>query len=170
MGATRCGIYLIMSSIILFVSVTAFTSTFRLQSRGTIMNTSKTVHTNFFQVQTKCSSSYRRNHLFMSSLEEGGDGSGEAETNEEEITKSIKSKSSDKTSTPNKNKKNSFASLVLVPTLIAKFAIVILVKIMTDLVVFPLLALFRLLKWCKDKVFSLFKKNGPGGQEQINGA
>jgi len=107
----------------------------------------------------------------MSSLEEGGDGSGEAETNEEEITKSIKSKSSDKTSTPNKNKKNSsFTSLILVPTLIAKFAIVILVKIMTDLVVFPLLALFRLLKLCKDKVFSLFKKNGPGGQEQINGA
>jgi len=107
----------------------------------------------------------------MSSPEEGGDGSGEADTNEAEIKESINIKSSDITSTPNKrNKNNRFASIVLAPTLIAKFGIVILVKIMTDLVVFPLMALFRLLKWCKDKVFSLFKKNGPGGQEQINGA
>jgi len=72
---------------------------------------------------------------------------------------------------PNTNKKvdnnNKGFSLILIPTLLFKFTIVLLVKFATDIVVFPLLWLYRLARLVKrrfirglKKVFGKSGKNG----------
>ena len=56
-------------------------------------------------------------------------------------------------------------ALVLGPPLLAKFGIVLAVKFMTDLVVFPLLIIFRFVKDAKKKLFGKSALNG----EDVNG-
>lgn len=68
------------------------------------------------------------------------------------------------TVTTSATEQNGFlTALVLAPPLIAKFGIVLLVKVATDLVVFPLLYSYRFCKIVKNKLV------GEQQQEQING-
>mmetsp|Transcript_15911 Transcript_15911/g.20200 ORF Transcript_15911/g.20200 Transcript_15911/m.20200 type:complete len:178 (-) Transcript_15911:299-832(-) len=69
----------------------------------------------------------------------------------------------------NSNNNGFLTALFLAPPLIAKFGIVILVKIVTDLVVFPLLFLYRLCQTIKSKVVGLVKSDDFKG-DKINGA
>ena len=55
--------------------------------------------------------------------------------------------------------------MVLGPPLLAKFGIVLIVKFLTDLVVFPLLILFRFAKDVKRKLFAKSELDG----EDVNG-
>lgn len=66
-------------------------------------------------------------------------------------------------STSAKEQNGFLTALVLAPPLIAKFGIVLLVKVATDLVVFPLLYSYRFCKIVKNKLV------GEQQQEQING-
>ena len=62
-------------------------------------------------------------------------------------------------------------ALIYGPPLIAKFSIVILIKIVTDLVVMPFLFLYRFLNLTKNKVVGLFNtKEDLLSGEKINGA
>lgn len=63
-------------------------------------------------------------------------------------------------------------SMILLPTLLFKFTIVMCVKFATDIVVFPLLWLYRLARMCKRKVVrgvgNLF--GGKKKEDDINGS
>ena len=87
----------------------------------------------------------------------------------DENVKSIKS-STTNTSKDNDNRNAIITALVLGPPLIAKFGIVILVKIATDLVVFPLLFTYRFLNLMKNKVVGLFTSKDAFKGEKINGS
>lgn len=97
----------------------------------------------------------------------------ETETESEVVSTSSTSSSSSITSpqssrtaavaTSTKEQNGFLTALVLAPPLIAKFGIVILVKVATDLVVFPLLYSYRFCKIVKNKLI------GEQQQEQING-
>ena len=60
-------------------------------------------------------------------------------------------------------------ALFLGPPLIAKFAIVLVVKFLTDLVVFPLLVLYRICKSVKYKTLNLLRSSDLSG-DSTNGA
>jgi len=73
----------------------------------------------------------------------------------------------------NKNSSNGF-SLILLPTLLFKFTIVMLVKFATDIVVFPLLWSYRLIRMCKRKLFRglsrVFGRGDKGSMDvKVNG-
>uniref|UniRef100_A0A7S2XLE9 Uncharacterized protein n=1 Tax=Attheya septentrionalis TaxID=420275 RepID=A0A7S2XLE9_9STRA len=51
------------------------------------------------------------------------------------------------------------AAMVMGPPLVAKFIIVLLVKFLNDLVVYPLLYLYRTIRLLKNKVLSICSKN-----------
>lgn len=87
----------------------------------------------------------------------------------DENVKSIKS-STTNTFKDNDNRNAIITALVLGPPLIAKFGIVILVKIATDLVVFPLLFTYRFLNLMKNKVVGLFTSKDAFKGEKINGS
>jgi hypothetical protein len=53
-------------------------------------------------------------------------------------------------------------ALVLGPPLLAKFGVVLAVKFLTDLVVYPLLIIFRFAKDVKRKLFGNSEVNGEG--------
>ena len=81
-------------------------------------------------------------------------------------------------STPTKandtNNSNNGFSLILLPTLLFKFTIVMLVKFSTDIVVFPLLWSYRLIRLCKRKLFRflsrVFGRGGNGSMDvKVNG-
>mmetsp|Transcript_33047 Transcript_33047/g.70439 ORF Transcript_33047/g.70439 Transcript_33047/m.70439 type:complete len:196 (-) Transcript_33047:238-825(-) len=80
----------------------------------------------------------------------------------------VSSKSDDESSSSS----SSGFSLVLLPTLLFKFLVVMCVKFATDVVVFPALWLYRLARLGKRKVVGLFVKsdeNGGGGVTKVNG-
>jgi len=74
-------------------------------------------------------------------------------------------------STPTKandNNSNGF-SLILLPTLLFKFTMVMLIKFATDIVVFPLLWSYRLIRLCKRKLFrGLSRVFGRGGEGSLD--
>ena len=64
--------------------------------------------------------------------------------------------------------------LILLPTLLFKFTIVMLVKFATDIVVFPLLWSYRLIRLCKRKMFRglgrVFGRGDEGSMDvKVNG-
>ena len=59
--------------------------------------------------------------------------------------------------------KNAF---LMVP-LMAKFIVVLMVKFLTDVVVFPLLFLYRIVRSMKNKLFSFFGSSKPNGESKI---
>ncbi len=70
-----------------------------------------------------------------------------------------------------KKERNGFiTALILGPPLIFKFGIVLVVKFLTDLVVFPLLYLYRLCRLAKNKVVGLFVKSDDMKGDKVNGA
>jgi len=79
--------------------------------------------------------------------------------------------SSDEESAVGKEKERSgfWTALVLAPPLLAKFGIVLLVKVITDLIVFPLLFLFRISKIVKNKFLGLFGKDDIYNGNKVNG-
>jgi len=59
--------------------------------------------------------------------------------------------------------------LILLPTLLFKFTIVMLIKFATDIVVFPLLWSYRLIRMCKRKLFrGLSRVFGRGGEGSLD--
>ena len=68
----------------------------------------------------------------------------------------------EKVETKKKERSGFLTALIMGPPLLAKFGIVILVKIMTDMVVFPLLFLYRIIKKAKNKIVGLFTMKGDG--------
>jgi len=71
---------------------------------------------------------------------------------------------------PKKQRSGFITALILGPPLIAKFGIVLVVKLLTDLVVFPLLFLYRICRLAKNKVIGLFKKDDAMNGDTINGS
>eukprot|EP00553_Chaetoceros_curvisetus_P008380 CAMPEP_0204630588 /NCGR_PEP_ID=MMETSP0717-20131115/20853_1 /ASSEMBLY_ACC=CAM_ASM_000666 /TAXON_ID=230516 /ORGANISM="Chaetoceros curvisetus" /LENGTH=118 /DNA_ID=CAMNT_0051647889 /DNA_START=222 /DNA_END=578 /DNA_ORIENTATION=+ len=70
-----------------------------------------------------------------------------------------------------KKERNGFiTALILGPPLIFKFGIVLVVKFLTDLVVFPLLYFYRLCRLAKNKVVGLFVKSDDMKGDKVNGA
>ena len=53
---------------------------------------------------------------------------------------------------------NNKIPLLLLPTLLFKFTIVMLIKFATDIVVFPLLWSYRLIRLCKRKLFRFLSR------------
>ncbi len=75
-----------------------------------------------------------------------------------------------KTKNTEKERNGFITALVLGPPLIFKFGIVLVVKFLTDLVVFPLLFLYRMCRLAKNKVVGLFVKSDDMKGDKINGA
>lgn len=98
---------------------------------------------------------------FMTEKEEDED-----VTAKTEGTESTKSESTQISKKEEKERNGFWTALVLGPPLLAKFGIVLLVKFLTDLVVFPLLFLYRICRLAKNKMFGIFRKGG----DKVNGA
>jgi len=67
-------------------------------------------------------------------------------------------------------------TILLAVPLFCKFVIVLMIKFLTDLVVFPLLFLYRLARITKRKILAIFsfgktgdKKGGPTSSSSVNG-
>ena len=87
-------------------------------------------------------------------------------TSEIEDTKIVNGSTPTKANDNNNNSNNGF-SLILLPTLLFKFTIVMLIKFATDIVVFPLLWSYRLIRLCKRKMFRfLGRVFGRGGSDK----
>jgi len=68
-----------------------------------------------------------------------------------------------------KERSGFWTALILAPPLIAKFGIVLIVKVITDLIVFPLLFLFRIGKTAKNKIVGLFRNDDILNGDSVNG-
>ena len=104
------------------------------------------------------SRSNRNNAVFMT--EEPKDQ--EEETNTTDVQSTSKSEDDDE------EKRGVTRTILLTVPLFCKFVIVLLIKFVTDLIVFPLLFLYRLAGIGKRKFFKLIGK-GPDTSEKING-
>jgi len=111
--------------------------------------------------------------LFMTSEDENSEKP--AEVSEEETPPAASESSEAKTvaevAKMGGNKKEGsglVAALFLGPPLFAKFVIVLIVKFMTDLVVFPLLFLYRMARLGKNKILAMMGKGGDI-KEKVNG-
>ena len=71
---------------------------------------------------------------------------------------------------PEKERSGFINGLVLGSLLLFKFGIVLVVKFLTDLVVFPLLYMFRTFKVAKNKVNELFGKDDLTNGDKVNGS
>ena len=80
---------------------------------------------------------------------------------------SAKSESKQVSKKEEKERSGFWTALILGPPLLAKFGIVLLVKFLTDLVVFPLLFLYRMCRLVKIKLMGVFRKDEEG---KVNGA
>lgn len=124
--------------------------------------------------------SCKLNHMFqMTTADSNNDNNKEDEaetsslTNSSEIveTKIGSSRKSSSSKSQNIETKSALVTaLVMGPPLLAKFAIVILVKIATDLVVFPLLFFYRFCNMIKNKIVGLFTQRELMKGKKINGA
>uniref|UniRef100_A0A7S1Z397 Uncharacterized protein n=1 Tax=Trieres chinensis TaxID=1514140 RepID=A0A7S1Z397_TRICV len=123
----------------------------------------------------------QRRGLFMTSEGEGEKkdvaepeaGAAEAEATEKSESTAVAAAAAATVTTGKESKgteggrSGALAALLLGPPLFAKFVIVLVVKFLTDLVVFPLLFLYRLVRLGKNKVLGLF--GGGGGKGDLNG-
>lgn len=82
-----------------------------------------------------------------------------------EVTNEVKEKGDKQ-----KERSGLLTALIIGPPLVAKFGIVLLVKFLTDLVVFPLLFLYRMCKIVKNKVLGLFIREDPMKGDKVNGS
>jgi len=142
-----------------------------------------TVHTNVAKSSPlfrKCSDISITNRLHQVSTEMSAGEEGSAPDNEastEVPSTEITTSSNDDKETPeniNKKERSGFLTALIVgPPLIIKFAIVLLVKFLTDVVVFPILILYRFVKLCKIKVAAFFASSGnkdPLKSDEVNGS
>lgn len=86
----------------------------------------------------------------------------EIETKEAEIV-------SEKSEEPGEEKRGITKTVLLTVPLFCKFVIVLIIKFVTDLIVFPLLILYRLAGLAKRRILRLFGK-GPKKDDAPNGA
>lgn len=128
----------------------------------------------------------RKNHeILQMTIDNNTNSEGESESKSEgELTAPIEtamtdnttqfttssSSSSSTTATKPKERSGFLTALILAPPLIAKFGIVILVKILTDLVVFPFLFLYRFCKTIKNKLVSVVGEKQVINGEKMNGS
>lgn len=68
-----------------------------------------------------------------------------------------------------KGRSGFLTALIVGPPLIAKFAVVLLVKFLTDVIVFPLLFLYRMCKNVKNRIVGLFVKDDTMKGDGVNG-
>lgn len=68
-----------------------------------------------------------------------------------------------------KERSGLITALILGPPLLAKFMVVLIVKFLTDIVVFPLLFLYRICKSAKNKVVGFFVKDDIMKGDKVNG-
>jgi len=68
-----------------------------------------------------------------------------------------------------KERSGFLTALIVGPPLIAKFAIVLMVKFLTDVIVFPLLFLYRMCKSLKNRIVGLFGKDDAMKGDGVNG-
>jgi hypothetical protein len=120
---------------------------------------------------TEDDSSYSEgDKISVAALGEAGDAADAAlDDNNDEAGRLLKSAvASNEKDDESRRNDNGFA-LTLIPTLLFKLTIVLLVKFATDVVVFPLLFLYRLARLGKRKILMGFKKlfRGGDGAEQI---
>ena len=97
------------------------------------------------------------------------DSSKEEETakTEESVSSEVKSSTTDDTS---EEETRGVAKTILMVPLFCKFVIVLLIKFITDLIVFPLLFLYRLVGIGKRRFLKLIGKGGgSGGGPEVNG-
>jgi len=119
-----------------------------------------------------------RLHTVSIDMSAGEEGSApENEASMEVPSTEITTGSSDAKDTPeNKNKKERsgfVTALITLPPLVMKFAIVLLVKFLTDVVVFPILILYRFVKLSKNKVVAFFTSSSdkdPFKSNELNGS
>eukprot|EP00555_Chaetoceros_dichaeta_P012923 CAMPEP_0198263108 /NCGR_PEP_ID=MMETSP1447-20131203/11514_1 /TAXON_ID=420782 /ORGANISM="Chaetoceros dichaeta, Strain CCMP1751" /LENGTH=127 /DNA_ID=CAMNT_0043951587 /DNA_START=303 /DNA_END=686 /DNA_ORIENTATION=- len=109
----------------------------------------------------------------ISASEEGAAPENEAST-EEPSTDITESSAAGEDAPEAKKVRSGFVTaLILGPPLITKFAIVLLVKFLTDVVVFPFLVFYRFVKLSKNKVVAMFSsssnKDGIKGDD-VNGS
>uniref|UniRef100_A0A7S4NFP5 Uncharacterized protein n=1 Tax=Odontella aurita TaxID=265563 RepID=A0A7S4NFP5_9STRA len=100
--------------------------------------------------------------LFMASDENTDETTQEeAATEESAAVEASSSEGNDKESS------GFITALLLAPPLFVKFVIVLCVKLITDIVVFPLLFLYRMARLAKNKVLGVFNKGGDS--DALNG-
>ena len=107
-------------------------------------------------------------HLRMS--EDKDDGNEIEASMERDASASASASIDEETKKSPKERSGFLTALILGPPLIAKFGIVLLVKLATDLVVFPLLFLYRICKIAKNKIASLFTSDDMINGDGINGS
>lgn len=107
-------------------------------------------------------------HLRMS--EDKDDGNEIEASTERDASASASASIDEETKKSPKERSGFLTALILGPPLIAKFGIVLLVKLATDLVVFPLLFLYRICKIAKNKIASLFTSDDMINGDGINGS
>jgi hypothetical protein len=95
---------------------------------------------------------------------EGGAESAEEAKAEESPKEAPSSGSEMKTSKTNENRPSGWKNAIFMgPPLFAKFMIVLVVKFLTDLVVFPCLFLYRMARLMRNKIFNLIKRDEQKG-------
>lgn len=121
--------------------------------------------------ETSLTNRLRTASLKMSAGEEGAAPDNEASTevpSTDITTSSTDTEETLEVNTKNKKERSGFVTaMILGPPLITKFAIVLLVKFLTDVVVFPFLIFYRFVKMSKNKVVGLFTSSS--GKDGING-
>jgi hypothetical protein len=73
------------------------------------------------------------------------------------------------TGNDNNNDRSLSRTIILAVPLFCKFVVILMIKFVTDLIVFPLLWTYRLVRMAKRKVFGNNKKVDDGFNEKING-
>jgi hypothetical protein len=73
------------------------------------------------------------------------------------------------TGNDNNNDRSLSRTIILAVPLFCKFVVILMIKFVTDLIVFPLLWTYRLVRMAKRKVFGKKKKVDDGFNEKING-
>lgn len=119
---------------------------------------------------TEDDSSYsEEDKISVAALGEAGDSADAAlDDNNDEAGRLLKSVVASKEKDDESRRNDNGFALTLIPTLLFKLTIVLLVKFATDIVVFPLLFLYRLARLGKRKILMGFKKlfwEGDGAEQ-----
>ena len=162
-----------------FSTNTLTTSSIATQAKTSVSTSSQS---SLFRTKPMIQSSYIRKTMMAATNDENN----EEEENEKDVplvqeatissSSTSLSSSPTTTSTSSEQDRNALMSvLFLAPPLIAKFGIVILVKIATDMVVFPLLYMYRFCHIAKSKTVNVLMKSkqlkfGILKGDKINGA
>mmetsp|Transcript_42038 Transcript_42038/g.61674 ORF Transcript_42038/g.61674 Transcript_42038/m.61674 type:complete len:164 (+) Transcript_42038:39-530(+) len=135
------------------IKTAASTATCQLQPKSSA-GTSRL----FSALPTRNRNFFSRGSISLSAGAEDEDEATDAEENDKTLPITVESKGTE----------SGFKNAILMgPPLLFKFCIVLVVKFLTDIVVFPLLFLYRFVRLTKAKVLSVFGKDGEGEESSI---